>query len=461
MRWLFSKNRCLLFLIIFFSLIVRLWRLDTPSHPYFDEVYHVPAVRLIAANDPRAYEWWHQPILNENFHDWLHPPAAKLIQAASIKILGNRPLAWRLPSALAGTGLILVVYLLSQQIFKNLYSVKKAARISLLAALITALSGLVLVQSRIAMNDIFLTLCLLLSVLFFYRWKPDLFEMNYFFAKDKQKKLVPNDSSQFKSPLNLMLSGLFLGLALASKWTALFLIIFLFIKLSWFVFENKTWKLLPITIFSFLILPLALYLSAYTQMFMQNKDLIDFAKLHQQIIWYQFNRSEGHEYASTPPEWLINLRPVLYWRDETLDGGFKNNNSQLTANIYALGNPAIHVLSQISLVFLVGLMIKDKLRSSRSKIYLNLILLYALFWLPWILSPRVIFYHHYLPAIPFLSLIISEFLQIYLKPFSKTSFWFVIALIVICFVIFYPHWTGITVFKSWAERVYFGLRSWQ
>lgn len=504
-----NKKYWLLFFIILFSLAARLWRLNTPSYPYFDEIYHVPAARLIAANDPRAYEWWHQPILSQNFHDWLHPPAAKLIQAGSIRLFGNRSLAWRLPSALAGTGLILAVYLLAQQVFKHLYSEKKVDKISLLAALLTAMSGLVLVQSRIAMNDIFLTLCLVLSVLFFYRWKPSLIQLEYFFGNDKQKELFKNQPAQLRSPVNLIISGLFLGLALAAKWTALFLIIFLFLKLTWFVLSRKTWKLLPITVFSFIILPTAVYLSSYTQMFLQNKDLIDLVELHQQIIWYQFNRAEGHQYSSTPAEWLINLRPVLYWRDDSLstqpqltdeiglsqqpEAKFTQRNdqdikrassnqedgsesaahsesaarsefaarSESAAHIYALGNPAIHILAQISLINFCGLIIKDKLRLIRNKLYLTLIFLYCAVWLPWIVSPRVMFYHHYLPAIPFLSLIISEFLQSYLKPFSKKSYWVVIVMILISFAVFYPHWTGITVPKSWAEQVYFGLQSWQ
>ena len=138
-----QKHHLLLTAILVFSILTRLWRLSYPAQEYFDEVYHLPAVRLIVNNDPRAYEWWHAPIAEVgnqiNNHDWLHPPLAKLIQAGFIKIFSDTPFFWRLPSAFAGVGLVATVYLLAQQVFSQVYTSKeKFVKLGLLSAFLTA-----------------------------------------------------------------------------------------------------------------------------------------------------------------------------------------------------------------------------------------------------------------------------------------------------------------------------------
>jgi dolichyl-phosphate-mannose--protein O-mannosyl transferase len=449
MRFFLDKKGLCLLLLLVIALIVRLWRLEFPAHLLFDETYHIPAARLIANNDPRAYEWWHQPIY-EDYHDWLHPPAAKLMQAGAICLLGDSPLAWRLPSTLAAVLLIAAVYVLAQQVFSVLHTSDKTNSLSCLAAFLTSLSGLVLVQSRIGMNDIFLVLWLVLGLVFLYRWQPSLIKFN--FDLNKQQK---HSGSVF----NFILAGLFLGLALATKWTALFLIGFLLIELCWLIVENKIWKFLPITLFSLVIVPLVVYLASYSQMFMQGKSLSHFVDLHHNILWYQFNRSEGHDYASTPAEWLINLRPVLYWSGQQSES--LSLSPSKTANIYALENPVLILISLFALLYILGLIIKDNFQTNHSKVYLNLVMMYGMLWLPWLAAPRVMFFYHYLPAIPLLSLLVAEFLYSYLRPVSKLIYWLILILLTAGFIIFYPHWTGLTVSNDWAQAVYFALSSWQ
>ncbi len=431
-----QKHHILLTVILVFSILTRLWRLSYPAQEYFDEVYHLPAVRLIVNNDPRAYEWWHAPIAEVgnqiNNHDWLHPPLAKLIQAGFIKIFSDTPFFWRLPSAFAGVGLVATVYLLAQQVFSQVYTSKeKFVKLGLLSAFLTATSGLVLVQSRIMMNDIFLSLWLCLAVVFYWHWQKR--------AKD----------------LNLVLIGIFLGLGLATKWSAIFLLIFLLGVISFTALKNKKLKIFMLSCFCLVLLPLFVYLLSYTQMFLQGKTFQDFIKLHQQIIWYQTHRQEGHAYASAPTQWLFNIRPVWYWQDQQLE------NSQ-TANIYLLENPVWHLLglSAVGCFLFYWWKTRDKTQT-KTKLYSFLLAVFGLVFLPWLASPRVMFYFHYLPAVPFLAIILAEFLESELKNFSKVLYWLAIFLILVGFLVFYPHWTGLPVAKTWAQTVYFAIQSWQ
>ena len=134
-----------LFGIGVFALITRLYRLELPAEFVFDERYHVPAVRLMAENDPRAFEWWHGPIYGFDNHDWL--PLAKYIQALFFQSFGHNAFAWRLPSAVFGVIGVALVFVVAQLAFRKI-------SLSLLAALLLSLDGLWLVQSRVAMNDV-------------------------------------------------------------------------------------------------------------------------------------------------------------------------------------------------------------------------------------------------------------------------------------------------------------------
>jgi hypothetical protein len=60
--------------------------LAIPSQPYFDEIHYVPA-RALLAGLPANPE---------------HPLLAKEAIALAIRLLGDTPLAWRLPGALMG-----------------------------------------------------------------------------------------------------------------------------------------------------------------------------------------------------------------------------------------------------------------------------------------------------------------------------------------------------------------------
>ncbi len=417
---------------------------------YFDEVYHVPAARLIANNDERAYEWWHQPIAGDDYHDWLHPPLAKLIQAGSIKLLGDNPLGWRIPSAVFGVALVLAIYFFTDRVF-GVYYPNQSKKIALLSAAMVVMDGLVLVQSRIAMNDVYLCFWMIMALLSLSLWQPKIWLLRLDRVRQKEKVSV-RQSNGF-----LVLTGIFLGLALASKWSAVLLIsAFLFLTV-FVVIRSKMLRSLPLIIFSLIILPLSIYFLSYSQMFLQGKGINYFFDLHKQIFWYQTNRDSNHHYSSLPHQWLLNSRPVWYWTNESKDSTDKN----YEANIYLLGNPVIHLLAVVALIYRLGELVLSRNNEKKLSFKLSIFLLFVALLLPWFLSPRIVFYHLYLPAFLILSLILSDFLiNVIFKRFSLI-FWLVILLIITAFVVFYPHWTGIAVNEWVAEKIYFAFPSWK
>src|SRR3972149_5434586 len=149
-----KQLKILLLLILAFSLLARTLWLGSPKNEYFDEVYHAFTARTILHGDPKAGEWWNTP--PEGFaYEWTHPPVAKLGMVLGMIIFGENSFGWRFPGAILGVVSVYLVYLIARRIFDD-------DTVDLLSAGIFALEGLVLVISRIGMNDIyFLTFALL------------------------------------------------------------------------------------------------------------------------------------------------------------------------------------------------------------------------------------------------------------------------------------------------------------
>ncbi|MFZ5376696.1 MAG: phospholipid carrier-dependent glycosyltransferase [Patescibacteria group bacterium] len=421
----------LVFLLAIFVVLSRFYRLSHPNEMYFDEVYHVPAALLISQGDERAFEWWHSEIYGTSNHDWLHPPLAKYFQAVSILIFGNNPFGWRFFSAFFGCGVILLTGLLVGKLTKRRWS-------GLLASFLVAVDGLSLVESRIAMNDIFLMFFSLISLMIYF--------------------------SGFKfSRKRILATGIFLGLALATKWSALLVILaVLLIEVIRELRKRTIGESFPYLVFSLTLVPVFIYVLSYTPMLLQQKNFDHFFELHRQIINYQFNRDGLHAYQSQPWQWLFNLRPVWFWRGEVNAGSVQN--------IYLLGNPVLVVLT-IGVVFwqlkriityrkwqVFSRFFPEKFNRQEKVFYCYLAVLFFFNWCPWFFSPRIIFYYHFLPANLFLlmltSLVINQFL-------SKKVISLLIVGLICTFLLYWPHWTGGVVSASLANSIYWPFSFWR
>lgn len=372
----------ILFLILLFSLITRIINLQNPKEFYFDEVYHVFTAQEIVRGNSSAWEYWSTP--PKGFaYEWTHPPLAKLFMAASMKVFGLNSFAWRLPGVFLGVACVYLVFLLTKTLFKSELT-------SLFASFLFTLDGLPFTLSRIGMNDIYFLFFLLGTILFL--------------LKDK-----------------LFWSSLFLGAALATKWTSFFIIPILFVV---WVLYKRNFKL---PYFYFLFIPIVVYFLSYVPFFTSGHNFQEWWNTQQQMWWYHTQLKATHPYSSPWWSWPILLKPLWAYTGN-------NNNS----NIYFSGNQLIFYAGLISVFSSIFFFVKEK----RKELYLVIFCYLALF-LPWSLSPRIMFLYHYLPVIPFMVILLSFILTKLIE--AKYQLVVVIFLLLtgLIFLLNYPSWSAL------------------
>lgn len=267
-------------LIIAFALITRLWNLNMPPGYYFDEVYNAFTTQEFVKGNKDAYEWFHTSTIPGTAYGWTHPPLAKLIASLGILLFGDNSFGWRVGSAVVGTLCIALIYLISNKLMSREYA--------LLACLFASLDGLMLVQSRINMNDIYALFFILLC----------------FYAFVAHRK-------------NILLLSISLGLLVATKWTGLY-------ALAIFGWRKH--------IIPMLFIIAGIYILSYSQYFWLGGSLANFWELQKQMWWYNTNLTATHTYQSSWWTWPLLIRSVWYYVDYQ---------KQAIANIYALGNPIL------------------------------------------------------------------------------------------------------------------------
>lgn len=387
-----NQPKTLLILILLFTFIVRLIRIDQPPKYVFDEVYHAFTAKEYLLGHKEAWEWWTTPPPGVAY-EWTHPPLAKEIMALSMFIFQTTdPWAYRLPGIIFGTLSVYLIYLLGKSLFKN-------EQASLLAAFVYSLDGLNFVQSRTGMNDIYFITFVLASVLFFVRKR-------------------------------LLLSAVFFGLALASKWTTIYLMALFFVFLIRYKQIFKLWY--------FFIIPPLIYLASYLPFFIQGHSFDTFIGLQKQMWWYHTGLKATHDYASPWWSWPLNLFPVWYHVE------YKNN---LIGNIFASGNFVLYSFGIVSIIA-TALEIFKK----RSENLIFILGGYLVFWLPWAFSPRIMFLYHYSPSVPFMCLLVGYQLnKLRLDKESRKIFFIILGLIILGFIFLYPFLTGVLLPKEYMQ----------
>ncbi len=447
-------ERSVTIFLVLVTFLIRVIRLDVPHDWSFDEVYHALSAEAYALNDPRGYEWW-----NENPKDlafeWLHPPIGKLLMAASIKIFatpyipqskqapvdGRTTFAWRFPGTVFAALTVLILIRMGKKMFGAFW-------VGAVAGGLYGLDGLSFVQSRTGMNDIFITCFVVFG---FYR-------LFVFFSEYPSKKLK-----------NLFWIGIATGLAAATKWTGFYLVGMVLVWGVLFLYERKDWKTILWAILYLGVFPPIIYILSYTQWWIQGHTWDQFYELHQQIWWYQTGLTATHDYQSPALTWPLLYRPV--WFYVKYQDVVKNGTTELyIGNIYTMGNPLIWWAGVAAIVYITWLILRwiwDRIEGRTSKFtslmpfHIILVGYFGMF-LPWAFSPRIMFLYHYLPSIPFLCLALAYSLY---RIRSKSSQGrkvvnLYLALVVIAFIYFYPHWSGVLLPQKWVEK-YYWLKSWK
>lgn len=457
--------------ILAFGVFSKLYRLDFPKDFYFDEVYHGFTATVYLHGDKRAYDPWAQSP-KDRAYEWTHPPLSKLIMAGMLGIFGENSFGWRIGSVVFGTLGIVATAVLAFDLFGSL-------SLALTAMGLLSIESLFLSQSRIAMNDSYLVFFILMTFIAYLRWCKSPTSLKY-----------------------LYLTGLGLGLALATKWTALYLFIIIAIDLmvrtcsgltlSLWLAENirrLLWKalarldtlnelprypfrtrlkdsfssalnqvILPEFRFNFIwalgLIPVLVYLASYTQYFYMGYDWNQFVELQKQMWWYHSGLKATHDYQSTPWQWIFDLRPVYMYVD--------NSVPNKVAAIYNLGNGVILYFGLFAVLWNLWCLAFEKNRRGWQTYFI--LLVYFMLWVPWIFSPRMMLFYHYLPAIPFLCIMLARWLKNLRdsqNPGARRLHMIVLSAALLWFVLFFPHNIGMYLDVGAMDSIYYALSSWR
>ena len=327
-------------------LALTLFRLDIPSKVYFDEVHYVEAARRLLALTPFNRE---------------HPLFAKEVLAAAIALFGDRPLVWRVPSALFGS---FGLYAFGRLV----WHVSRRRAATLFAMLLLATNFTWFVQSRIAMLDIFAASLAIVGL-----WQ---------FAAALDGK---------QQRLRLATAGMAMGLAMASKWSAVPIamlpgLAFLALRLRG---DERVSMVTLAEAFVWLgLLPLAVYWLTFTPAFYYHNDPhlahpLGFIAQHEKMIAMQDSVIRHHTYQSVWWQWLGNIRPIWYLYEAT-DGAQRG--------VLLLGNP-LTMLVGLSALLWCGWMALARKRADAVVVVVCFTAALAL----WPVSGKPVqFYYHYL-----------------------------------------------------------------
>lgn len=400
---------------------------DYPTYmnsAYFDEIYHART----------AYE----NVTNVYPYEISHPPLGKLIISIGIQVFGMTPFGWRFMGTLFGVIMLLFFYVFIKNMFGK-------TLIAACGTILFAFDFMHYVQTRIATIDTYGVFFVILMYFFMYRY------MTTDYEKPFRKTALP-----------LALCGISFGLGAASKWTAIYAgagllvlyVIHLIMRGRYYASQNRgdefvgyLIKTLLFSVLFFIVVPAAIYYLSYIPYglakdmtikdgMLWNREYFDIVWENQKFMFnYHSNVTAEHSYQSRWYQWIINARPILYYR-ETFANGTKSA-------FAAFGNPIVW-WGGLFAIFAMFARVKGR-RDGRA---LFIIIGYLSQLVPWFFISRTVFVYHYFPSVIFLVLALCHVLNtIWERQFGryKQAVLGFTGAAVLLFIAFYPVLSGAAV----------------
>ena len=412
-------------LIAIASFFLRVINLGNPKGFVFDEVYYVDGARdflkygvEVAGSKPEFV---------------VHPPIGKWCIALGIKIFGDNEFGWRITAAIAGTLIILIAARLAHELFYSPF-------LTAITAALLAFDGLLLVHSRTALLDLFLTLFILIAAYFWFR-------QQYWYA------------------------NIFFGLALATKWSALYFI-FLFgsVTLYRMYRENSdrdSVRTVGIRILQFALLPIGIYFASWIGWFTSNRGwdrtyasnpLSSLIYYHKQMLDFHTSLVEKHAYQANPWGWLIMRRPTSFSYESPQGCGSKS----CAQEVLALGTPVLWWSATIALAVLIGLWVWQFYNRNVDKNLTFILLGIIAGYLPWFFfQKRTVFSFYAIVFEPFLILALVYCAKLFIDRSKNPANAQVIilgfvAVVFLNFIYFLPLYLGeVITYAQWHMRMWF------
>jgi len=297
-----------LFGIMILATFLRTWRIGTPKTHNFDEVHYVPPAKIMWGLEPHPglTAWSYIPVIAKSPDiNFSHPPLGKMIMGTGIKLLGDRPIGWRIMSVLFGIASVACMFLLARQIFGDDMS-------ALLCTFLLTCDFLHIVQSRIAMLDIFLITFCQLALLFAVR-------------------LVQGVGKHW---MNTCLCALFLSLAGSVKAPAVNAALACAAIITLFHHDSLRNRL--ITAFSVIGIAALFYTAWFPYFAAHGYSFSEWIMYYVESARQVTGPLSTHRYGSQPAQWLFNGKPVWYAYEHS--GNYRYG-------VIGFGNPAIWLLS--------------------------------------------------------------------------------------------------------------------
>lgn len=466
--------------IFLVSLALRFWQLSRFNTLVFDEVYY--------ANFAAGYLRGEQQFGG-------HPPISTYIHALGIWI--SERLGWgdqTLRNSLTRSDLATFSYRWTNALFGAFFplvigaiafQLTRRKDYTFIAALFAAVDGMFLVESRYALNNIYLVLFGLLGHLFLL------------LALRAVSLRHQREGGHFGAiALHLTLMGLFFGASIGIKWNgAAFLLgAGAMWAIAWGVKLLNRWRKTPDAepgtaaspleffprlnlgwvIYGFALIPAITYYLSWIP-YMQLKPGVSFWEWQGRVLDYHSRvaGASAHPYCSPWYSWPLMVRPVAYFYktsdsplDPTLNPSPVPTSGNVIFDVHAMGNPFLWWFAAIAiLLFAVTLLFRawDWLQKSPPEDPLQdftllphrpsatwtatfFVVNWLTNWLPWIKVSRCIFIYHYMGAFTFsllaIALIVSNWLRSPQRPYRAVAIT-TIFLVIAAFVFWMPFYLGL------------------
>ncbi|MDX2933199.1 dolichyl-phosphate-mannose--protein mannosyltransferase [Streptomyces ipomoeae] len=492
--------------------VMRFWNLSSPKAVIFDETYYAKDAWAIVH---RGYEvnWAknaNELILQNNGNVPIptdaayvvHPPVGKYVIGLGELMFGFNPFGWRFMTALLGTLSVLMLCRIGRRIFRSTF-------LGCLAGTLMAVDGLHFVMSRTALLDQVL--------MFFVLAAFGCLVVDRDRARARLAAALPRDGDGDVRPHVLVaettrlgwrpyrwLAGLCLGLALGTKWNALyFLIFFGIMTVLWDYSARKVagarqpliamlQRDLGPAFLSTVPVVVVTYLVSWTGWILSPDDgsggyyrdwaatdgrggwfswLPDWLRSlwHYEYAVYQFHigLSSPHTYQSNPWSWIVDGRPVSYFYESPAPGTGgcpADTVDKCAREVLAIGTPLLWWAAAFAVLYVLWRWFFR--RDWRAGAIACAV---GAGYLPWFMyQERTIFYFYAVVFLPFLCLAVAMLIGAILGPSHATErrrvagaagAGVLVLLILWNFIYFWPIYTAQPIpIDSWRARMW--LDTW-
>lgn len=492
-------------LIVLLAGVLRFYNLAHPNAIVFDETYYAKdaysyvhyGYELSWTKDANAsFVAGHPSGILPNSPEYVvHPPLGKWMIAAGMAIFGdNNPFGWRVSAAVIGTLSVALIAYAAWLLFRSV-------TVSTIAALLAAVDGLMLVESRLALLDIFQMfwilatfVCLLLDRIHARR----VLARNIAEAARQYRGELPPMSWGPGMGLRLwrVAAGVCAGAAVGVKWNSLFFIAAMgLLTVFWDMNARRIvglpkWGLIALVrdgipaFVQMIGVGLLVYLSTWAGWFQSSnayfrhwaqenpgkgllwlpEDLRSLWEYHASAFKFHSGLSTPHTYSSQAWQWLILGRPTSYFYESPKLGSAGCTVKSCSEAILNIGNPAIWWAFIPAI--LVGLFVFLLKRDWR---FGALLLVFGAGYFPWFMYPtRTMFYFYALSFEPFLVLLLAGALGLCLSGArgsvvrARVGVTVVVLYLVGVLVLsayFMPLWTAQVIpYEQWYSHMWF--KSW-